>query len=126
MTAGEADAALREAAAARDMIEAAREMTEATTGQTPFSERHRIKTILIGAAANAVAGRRAAAARSSALACAAAGEAGLVPLRWAAAMLSAGLGEGADAAVAAEDARHCAAVLRARGGGEPGTMRGYG
>src|SRR5699024_4370531 len=85
-----------------------------------------IKTMLVGAAADAVAGRRVTAARAASRARTAAQEAGLLPLHWAAAMLSAGVGDGADAALAAAEVRHCAAVLRARGGGDPRTMRGYG
>lgn len=80
------------------------------------SVRHRIKSTLLLAAANAAAGRADDALALAATVAGSCREHGLLPLRWAAAMLRSGLVAGADAADAAADAAHCAAVIARRGG----------
>ncbi|WP_182346144.1 hypothetical protein [Tomitella gaofuii] len=115
MTAGAPEAAVAAARAGLEMLEA---------GAFP-SERHRVKTLLVAAAAEAVAGRPGAAAALADRAHAAAQTAGLVPLRWAAAMLLAGVTENAAAGAAASDVHACHGILVARGGGDPRLMRGY-
>ncbi|GAA4807742.1 hypothetical protein [Tomitella cavernea] len=115
MTAGDPDAAVAAARAGLEMLEA---------GAFP-SERHRVKTLLVAAAAEAVAGRPGAAAALAERAHAAARTAGLVPLRWAAAMLLAGVSEDSTARAAAADVHACHGILVARGGGDPRLMRGY-
>lgn len=101
MSAGEADSALESAEAALVYAES-----------VP-SERHRVKTLLIGAAAAAVAGQGDAAAGQAAVVRERATLAGLLPLRWAACMLM--LGVSPSAAIAAER-ELCEAQLRRRGG----------
>ncbi|QDQ96684.1 hypothetical protein [Tomitella fengzijianii] len=114
MTAGDAASAVAAARAAQEMLDA---------GAFP-SERHRVKTLLVAAAAEAVAGRPVPAAGMASRAHAAARSAGLVPLRWAAAMLLAGVTENPTAATAESDVRACHDVLAVRGGDDPRLMRG--
>lgn len=101
MTAGDPEVALASA-------DAAREYAAMVT-----SERHRVKTLLIGAAAAAVAGQLPLSAERAAEVLDRTGPAGLLPLRWAACMLLAGVAP--SDAVAAELAR-CEAQMRLRGG----------
>lgn len=101
MAAGDADVALASADAARGYAE------------TVPSERHRVKTALIGAAAAAVSGQPALSAARAAEVVEWTGRAGLLPLRWAACMLLVGVAPGD--AIAAERDR-CEARMRLRGG----------
>lgn len=101
MTAGDADSALAHADAALSCAEGV------------DSERHRVKTLLIGAAAAAVSGQIALSAARAEEVLDRSGRAGLLPLRWAAGMLLQGVAPSEGAA--AELAR-CEAVMRGRGG----------
>jgi hypothetical protein len=80
------------------------------------SVRHRVKSGLLVAAAAAVAGDPGRAGADAATIDEQCREHGLVPLRWACAMLRSGLETGATAAAAAATARRCARVLAGHGG----------
>ncbi|WP_280361724.1 hypothetical protein [Nocardia wallacei] len=80
------------------------------------SVRHRVKSRLLVAAAAAAAGDVEQSRASAALVSSQSRENGLLPLRWACAMLRAGVDEGADAARAAAEARACAQDLAGHGG----------
>lgn len=101
MTAGDADTALANADAAR------------VYSERLDSERHRVKTLLIGAAAAAVSGQLALSAARAEEVLGRSGPAGLLPLQWAACMLLRGVAP--SDGVVAELAR-CEAELRRRGG----------
>lgn len=113
MTAGDPEAALA----------AARRAREIAGGFD--SERHRIKTVLVGAAAEAVSGREHEARRLGELARERACASGLLPLRWAACMLLAGVTSGTDAGRRAERERdRLERRIRTRGG-DAGIMARY-
>lgn len=80
------------------------------------SVRHRVKSRLLVAAAAAAAGDVEQSRASAALVSSQSRENGLLPLRWACAMLLAGVAEDADAARAAAEARACAQDLAGHGG----------
>ncbi|MFE3545455.1 hypothetical protein ACFXK0_21035 [Nocardia sp. NPDC059177] len=80
------------------------------------SVRHRVKSALLVAAATAASGERAAAAELAALVDADCREHGLLPLRWATAMLRAGVAEPGAAGRAATEAADHAARIRELGG----------
>ena len=101
MTAGDADAALAHADAAKQLA------------ASVASERHQVKTLLIGAAAAAVSGQAALSATRAEEVLERARRAGLLPLRWAACMLLQGL---APSEGTASELDRCEAELRRRGG----------
>ncbi|WP_051461633.1 hypothetical protein [Tomitella biformata] len=101
MAAGDAETALANADAARAYAESV------------DSERHQVKTLLIGAAAAAVSGQAALSAQRADEVLEWAGRARLLPLRWAACMLLQGVAP--SEGVAGELAR-CEAELQCRGG----------
>lgn len=115
MTAGDAQTASRAARAGLALAESG----------VFGSVRHGVKTLLVAAAAEAVGGDAAASARLAGRARAEAEAAGLLPLRWAACLLLAGVAGGAEADGARAEEAACAAELRSRGGGDPRLMRGY-
>ncbi|MFC4124825.1 hypothetical protein [Nocardia rhizosphaerae] len=80
------------------------------------SVRHQVKSALLVAAATAAAGDRARSAELADEVDQACREHGLLPLRWAAAMLRAGVAESAAAGAAAGEAADHAARIRDRGG----------
>ncbi|UGT60064.1 hypothetical protein [Nocardia asteroides] len=100
LSVGDPDTALEHAAAAVEL------------GAQAPSTRHRVKSALLLAAATAASGDAAGAAALAEPVARDCAEHDLLPLRWATAMLRAGLG----AAGAAAEAAECAALLRARGG----------
>ncbi|MQY29887.1 hypothetical protein [Nocardia aurantia] len=112
-----APAALRHAEAAVDLAAA-----------VP-SVRHRVKSRLLLAAASTACGDLDRARALAAGVTAECREHGLLPLRWACAMLRTGLGDPADADAAATEAADCARALAERGGGLrtapeiPGSLR---
>lgn len=115
MTAGDADAALAAARRARDLVDSG----------VLDSERHRVKTLLVHAAADAVAGRDGPARRLADDARRRAGASGLDPLCWAACMLLAGVAFGTRVGdAAAAEQRRLAQRIGSRGG-ELRQMRRY-
>ncbi|WP_036496769.1 hypothetical protein [Nocardia sp. BMG111209] len=80
------------------------------------SVRHRVKSRLLLAAATTVAGDRDRARTLTAGVTAESREHGLLPLRWACAMLRTGLGDPAEASAAAAEAADCVRALAERGG----------
>ncbi|PWV77604.1 hypothetical protein DFR69_103203 [Nocardia neocaledoniensis] len=108
-----AETALAGGAAAPALADAERaaELAAALT-----SVRHRVKSALLVAAATAASGDLARAAELADAVDLACREHGLLPLRWAAAMLRAGVAEPAAAQVAAREAADHAARIRAMGG----------
>ncbi|WP_024802265.1 hypothetical protein [Nocardia sp. BMG51109] len=80
------------------------------------SVRHRVKTRLLLAAAAAAAGDLDRCRTAAEIASAQSRDNGLLPLRWACAMLRAGVGAGSSAARAAAEANACAQALAGQGG----------
>ncbi|MGW5310976.1 hypothetical protein ACWEQ0_14015 [Nocardia thailandica] len=80
------------------------------------SVRHRVKSALLLAAATAASGDPAGAARRAGLVAADCREHGLLPLRWATAMLLAGVGDAATARAASRESAACAARIADLGG----------
>ncbi|MBF6172588.1 hypothetical protein IU476_14060 [Nocardia blacklockiae] len=80
------------------------------------SVRHRVKSRLLVAAAAAAAGDLEQSRASAAAVSSQSRENGLVPLRWACALLRSGVAAGAEAAAAAAEARACAQDMAGRGG----------
>lgn len=108
-----AETALAGGQAAAALVDARRAVEEAAAGP---SVRHRVKSALLLAAATAASGERADAARQAAAVAADCREHGLLPLRWATAMLLAGVGDPGVAAAAARESAACAARIAELGG----------
>ncbi|MDN5760110.1 MAG: hypothetical protein L0H59_16565 [Tomitella sp.] len=115
MSAGDAPAAELAAGRAREIA-----------GSGAFdSERHQVKTTLVGAAAALVAGHVDEAAGLAESALEATGAGGLVPLRWAACLLLSGIAADGRSGFVVEETRRCADTLQGRGGGDVSVMRRY-